>query len=105
MRFLLIAHDARDPEAHDRRMRARDRHLAQGQTMIADGRALFGTAILDDEGNIIGSMLVMDFPTRQEFDAWLRTEPYVVEGVWGDVQVHPCRVGPAFLTNAASRGE
>ncbi|MFI1200591.1 YciI family protein [Streptomyces sp. NPDC020883] len=103
MQFLLIAYDAKDERARQRRLAARERHLAQGPSLIAEGKALFGTAILDDEGRMIGSMLVMEFPTRADFDAWLETEPYVTDGVWGDVQVQPCQAGPLFL-EALGRG-
>ncbi|MBH1933532.1 hypothetical protein I5Q34_04375 [Streptomyces sp. AV19] len=65
--------------------------------MIADGHALFGTAILDDEGRMVGSMLVMDFPSRAEFDAWLETEPYVTDGVRAAIEVRPCQAGPLFM--------
>ncbi|WP_043262868.1 YciI family protein [Streptomyces sp. CT34] len=97
MQFLLIAYDAKDEQAQQRRLAARERHLAQGPPLVAEGKALFGTAILDDEGRMVGSMLVMDFPTRAEFDAWLETEPYVTDGVWAEIQVQPCQAGPVFL--------
>ncbi|MFE6685113.1 YciI family protein [Streptomyces sp. NPDC057743] len=97
MQFLLIAHDATDEQAAERRLAARERHLAQGPSLIANGQALFGTAILDDEGRMVGSMMVMDFPSRAQFDAWLATEPYVTDGVWADIQVRPCQAGPLFM--------
>lgn len=46
---------------------------------------------------MIGSMLVMAADSREDLDAWLRVEPYVVDDVWREVHVHPCQVGPSFL--------
>lgn len=96
MQFLLIAHDGTDDAAPERRRRARAAHIALGDELAAAGRMLFGTAILDDHDSMIGSMLVLDFPSRDELDAWLQVEPYVVDDVWRTVEVRPCRVGPSF---------
>jgi hypothetical protein len=43
-----------------------------------------------------GLVLVLDFPTRQELDAWLKIEPYVLGDVWRRIDVQPFRVGPSF---------
>lgn len=96
MHFLVLAYDHPGEEGRRRRARARERHLAQAGTM-ARVKAVFGTAILDDHGDMIGSMLVMAADSREDLDAWLRVEPYVVDDVWREVRVHPCRIGPAFL--------
>ncbi|GHD86805.1 YciI family protein [Streptomyces naganishii] len=50
-----------------------------------------------DHPVVIGSMLVVAADSREDLDAWLRVEPYVVDGVRREVGVHPCRVGPSFL--------
>ncbi|MFJ8741544.1 YciI family protein [Embleya sp. NPDC127516] len=103
MQFLLIAHDGTDEHAATRRLAARPRHIELGDTMVAAGRMLFGTAILDADGRTIGSMLVLDFPTRAELDAWLAVEPYMTGDVWRDVDIRPCAVGPSFGGAAGSR--
>jgi uncharacterized protein len=97
MQFLLMAFDGTDSQASERRARARDRHLAQCDAMVADGRLLFGTAILDEAGQMVGSMLVTEFPTRGDLDEWLRGEPYVTDDVWADIRIHPCRAGRQFI--------
>lgn len=96
MDFLVIAYDHPGEEGRRRRAAARERHLAQAASMTRV-KAVFGTAILDDDGVMIGSMLVMAADSREALDSWLRTEPYVVEDVWREVRVHPCRIGPSFL--------
>lgn len=97
MQYLLTAYDGTDDEAADRRIAARKGHLALGDELVAAGNMLYGTAILDDSGRMIGSMLVLDFPDRAAVDEWLRREPYVVGEVWKQVDIRPCRVGPSFV--------
>jgi hypothetical protein len=47
--------------------------------------------MLDDAGDMIGSMLLVDFPDRAGVDAWLAADPYVTEGVWREIVVTPFR--------------
>lgn len=102
MLFLVVGYDHPGPEGRARRAAARERHLAQA-AMNLDVRAVFGAAILDDDGaEMIGSMLVMEAAGRAEIDAWLRVEPYVVDDVWREFTVNPCQVPPSFLTGSAS---
>ncbi len=100
MHYLVIAYDGPDDGALDRRLRAREAHLRLGDEMAAAGRHLFGTAILDNDGRMVGSMLVVDFASRDELDGWLAKEPYVVGGVWREIEIKPCRVGPSFVRAA-----
>jgi uncharacterized protein YciI len=96
MQFLLIAHDGDDDGALNRRLQAREQHIALGDEMVANGSMLYGGALLDEQEKMIGSVLVLDFPTRQELDAWLKIEPYVLGDVWRRIDVQPFRVGPSF---------
>lgn len=96
MHYLVLGYDHPGPEGQRRRAQARERHLAQAASMTRV-KAVFGAAILDDEGGMIGSMLVMAAESRDDLDAWLRVEPYVVEDVWREVMVRPCQIGPSFL--------
>jgi len=97
MQFLVIGHDGTDDQALSRRMTAREAHLAGVVKMKEEGKAIFGTAILDDQGNMIGSVMVMDFPSREELDTWLNIEPYVKGDVWLRIEVLPTQVPPVFL--------
>ncbi|MBV9730245.1 MAG: hypothetical protein JO309_12745, partial [Pseudonocardiales bacterium] len=81
MQFMLLGYDGKDDDALDRRLAVREQHLACGDRLIAEGKMLFATAILDDDNKMIGSMLVLEFRSRAELDAWLEIEPYVT----GDV--------------------
>ncbi len=52
---------------------------------------LVGGAILNEAGDMIGSMLLVEFLDRKDLDAWLARDPYVTEGVWREIEVHPFR--------------
>ncbi|RLV69300.1 YCII-related [Streptomyces sp. CBMAI 2042] len=97
MQFMLIGRDGTDEGALERRLAVRDAHIALGDTLVAEGKMLFGTALLDENDRMIGSMLVLDYPSRAELDQWLAVEPYAVSGVWEDITVTPVRVGPSFV--------
>ncbi len=96
MQFLVIAHDGDDPDAMKRRMAAREAHLRLGDQMRDRGELLYGVAILDEDERMVGSVYVLDFPSREELNAWLEVEPYVTGRVWERTEIRPCRVGPSF---------
>lgn len=91
MTFLVLGYDGVDAEGPARRAAARPAHLATAQRLRAAGHFLEGGAILDDTGQMRGSMLLMEFPSRAELDAWLSTDAYTLGGVWKDVTVWPFR--------------
>ena len=97
MQFLILAYDGKDSEALSRRMAARTAHIELGDRLRDEGHLHFATAILDDSGTMIGSMLVAEYESREELDAWLKIEPYVTGSVWETIEVRPCRVGPSFV--------
>ncbi|MHA5050333.1 YciI family protein [Streptomyces sp. SD15] len=91
---MLTAYDGTDDGALDRRLAVREQHIALAKKLVAEGHMVFAAAILDEHDKMIGSMLVLDYPTRAELDAWLAVEPYVVSGVWENIEVKPVRVAP-----------
>jgi hypothetical protein len=93
---MVIAYDGTDDKALERRMAAREAHLAGIVKMKEEGKAVYGVAILNDREQMIGSVLVVDYPTRADVDAWFKTEAYVVGDVWRKIEVLPARVPPMF---------
>ena len=91
MQFLLIAYDGTDEGALERRMKVREEHLAKTAVLKARKEFLYGGAILDDSGKMIGSMIVYDLPDRQSLDEKLMDEPYFTSGVWKKVEIQPFR--------------
>jgi uncharacterized protein YciI len=92
MQFLVIGLDGNDEEAQRRRFAVRERHLAFAEQMKAEGARWYGAPLRDDDGKMIGSFAVMDFPSRVDLDQWLEQEPYVQGDVWRTVQVFNCAV-------------
>jgi uncharacterized protein YciI len=97
MQFLVTAYDGLDEGSTERRLAARGEHLALVESMFKEGRHLYAAAIMDDNNKMIGSVLIVDFPSRSELDEWLKVEPYVLGNVWDKIEVKPCKVGPMFL--------
>ena len=97
MQFLVTAYDGIDEKSLERRLAARDEHLALVESMFNRGRNLYAVAITDDNDKMIGSVLIVDFPSRFELDEWLKVEPYVLGKVWDKIDIKPCKVGPLFL--------
>jgi uncharacterized protein YciI len=92
MQYLLIAYDGTDPGAQERRLKARPEHLEKIGKLKRDGEFLFGGAILDDNAQMIGSMIVYDFPHRAALEERLKVEPYVTKGIWNKIEIKPFRL-------------
>jgi len=98
MHFVVTAYDGKDNEAGMRRSKAREQHLEGVKESIKKGRHLFAAAILDDDNNMIGSIMIVDYPSRESLEKeWLNTEPYVVGNVWQEIDIKPCKVPDSFL--------
>jgi uncharacterized protein YciI len=92
MQFLLTAYDGTDGEAAGRRLAARPEHLEKIRELKNSGEFLFGGAILDDSGNMIGSMVLYEFPDRKTMDERLKDEPYIYAGIWKKIEIVPFRL-------------
>jgi uncharacterized protein len=87
VRYIVIARDGTDPEAKARRLAVRPTHLQRVAPFVERGRVLIGGAILDDAGDMVGSILLTDFSGREEVEAWIADDPYVTGGVWKQIEV------------------
>lgn len=94
--FIILAYDAKDADAMNRRMAARQAHLELVTRMRAAGQIIFGIALLDKDEKMIGSMMVGNFNSREECDHWLAVEPYVTQKVWHDITVLDGKLPPTF---------
>jgi uncharacterized protein len=97
MQSLILGYDAEDHQAPQRRLAAREAHLALGARLRDAGNFLYGVAMLSDRGAMCSSMLVADFESREALDRWLQQEPYVTGQVWKKIEVIPRMVGPSFV--------
>ena len=88
MQFMIKALDGEGKLA--KRMEVRPRHL-EGMEKLRSNIICAG-GLLDDEGKMKGSVLILDFQSRAELDSYLAAEPYVVEQVWEKVEVETMNV-------------
>ena len=97
MNFLVQGYDGTDDKAYERRQNARDGHLENMKKLRENKQILFAVAMLNSEGKMCGSTMIMEFANRTELDAWLEKEPYVTGKVWEKVEVTECQVPDSFL--------
>ena len=90
--YLVTGYDYTDEGALDRRMAVRPHHLEAAKELKEKGNYLFGGAILNDEGRMIGSIMVFQFGTEEELEAWKQNEPYIIQKIWETVDIKPFRV-------------
>lgn len=96
MQFVLIARDAKDDKALERRMEHRPAHLEKVQKAIAKGEELLGGAMINEQGNMCGSVMVFDVPSREYLDDLLKDEPFITQKVWDHIEIIPIRLAPGF---------
>ncbi len=89
--FVVIAYDGTDEGALQRRLSVREAHLENVRKLKAAGAFIEGGAILNDNGQMTGSVVFVAFPSRKELDTWLAADPYVTGGVWQKIEVKPFR--------------
>lgn len=99
MQFLIIGRDGKDAKALERRLTVREAHLRLGDELVAAGNMWYGAALWDENNNMIGSMVVMDFPSEKELHEWLDREPYVTGKVWQKLEIHKCNVRQPWQFN------
>lgn len=92
MQFLIISKDGKDDKAMERRLAVREQHLKLGDEMEASGERWYRCVLMDDNGKMIGSMAVVDFPSEKKLQEYLKKEPYIVGNVWKTVEVSKCNV-------------
>jgi uncharacterized protein len=90
--YVIIARDGNDPDALQRRMNARPDHLAGAAALKANHQFVIGGAMLNDAGQMEGSVMIVQFETEEAFKHWYNNEPYIVSGVWKTIEVKPFRV-------------
>ncbi len=88
MRFLIKAIDGAG--MLEKRMEVRPRHL-EGMQKLGKHIVCAG-GLLDEEGKMKGSVLILDLADRAALDAYLASEPYIQENVWEKVDIESVNV-------------
>ena len=94
MQYIITAHDF--PDALPRRMECRQHHLDMHAALAKEGRMHYAAAIMNEKGEMAGSMIVCEFPDRAALEAYLAVEPYVLGKVWDRIDINPCKVAPLY---------
>ena len=94
MQFLVKAFDGTDEAAPQRRADAREEHLKSTDEMVKAGHTICAAAMLDEEGKAFGSVLIVDYSSKEELDQWLKVEPYMIHNVWQKLEITQCRLAP-----------
>lgn len=92
MQFMITAYDGTDGDALARRMKVQPQHLENMSKVREMGHVICAGGLLDDDGKMKGSFLIMEFDSRKQLDDYLETEPYMKSNVWQDVRVETCNV-------------
>lgn len=92
MQWCVITYDGTDEGALDRRNAARPFHRAEAAALEKNGNLICGGGIRDESGESIGSVMMMNFDTQEEFNHWYATEPFITMGVWKKIEVLPFRI-------------
>jgi len=93
MLYAIIGRDG--PEALAKRRAARPAHLERLKALLADGRLVLAGPLpaIDaaDPGpaGFVGSLIVAEFASLAAAQAWADADPYVTDGVYATVEVHP----------------
>ena len=90
--YLIIAQDGKDDGALDRRKEVRPLHLAGAKKLKENNNFVIGGAMLDDNDNMRGSIMIVQFESQEDFQTWYDNEPYITGGVWREIEVKLFRV-------------
>lgn len=88
MQYIVTGHDG--PNKLEKRMEVRPRHLENLGRI--NSRVICGGGLLDEEGKMKGSVMILDFAGKEQLEEYLRTEPYITEGVWETVEYQSINV-------------
>ena len=93
MLYVILGQDR--PGSLEHRMAARPAHLSRIETLRDAGRLVLAGPLpavdSPDPGpaGFTGSLIVAEFPSLAEAEAWANADPYLTTGVFSEVRVHP----------------
>ncbi len=95
MLYAIFGHDV--PDSLDKRLGARPAHIARLRALQDQGRLIlagpFPAVDASDPGpaGYTGTLVVAEFASLEEAEAWAQSDPYVTAGVFAQVAVRPFR--------------
>ena len=95
MWYAIIGEDV--PGTLAQRLETRPAHLARLQALQEQGRLLVAGPFpaIDNENpgpaGFAGSLIIAEFPSLEDAQAWADKDPYLAAGVYASVNVRPFR--------------
>jgi uncharacterized protein YciI len=95
MWYAIIGEDV--PGTLAQRLETRPAHLARLQALQEQGRLLVAGPFpaIDNENpgpaGFTGSLIIAEFPSLEDAQAWADKDPYLAAGVYASVNVRPFR--------------
>jgi uncharacterized protein len=89
LQYALIAYDK--PNALQRRLDVRPDHLKHLEAL--GDRLVLAGPFLDEQGNMVGSIVVIEADSLPEAETTLREDPFVINGVFDSMTIKPFRIG------------
>ena len=83
--FVMIARDR--PGGLENRKLHRPAHLEHMADLDAAGRVRYGGPLLNDRGDMTGSLIILQAETLEDAHATYTKDPYVVNGVFENFDV------------------
>ena len=93
MLYVLIGHDV--PSSLTLRLKARPDHLKRVEALQTAGRLVlagpFPAIDAPDPGpaGFAGSLIVAEFASQPDAQAWLDADPYVEQGIFARTEIYP----------------
>lgn len=93
MLYTIITEDI--PNSLDKRLEKRAEHRDRLQSMLDEGKLVmagpFPSVDSDDPGSagFTGSLIVAEFGSLEEAEAWAKQDPYSLNGTYAKVTVKP----------------
>jgi len=83
MKFVILGYDG--PEGEAKRKIHRPAHLANLEPLEQQGRVVLAGPLTDKTG----SLMVLEFESQAEAEQFANQDPYMVNGVFERVEIHP----------------
>lgn len=83
MKFVIVGYDS--PQGEVKRKIHWAAHLANLEPLDRQGRVVLAGPFADK----VGSLLVLEFETREEAEDFVSYDPYTLYGVFERIEIHP----------------
>lgn len=95
MLYTIFAQDT--PNSLEKRLAHRPAHLERLKQLQTEGRLLLAgpfpaiDSVDPGPAGYSGSLIVAEFPSLQEAQSWAQNDPFMLNGVYAQVDVRPFR--------------